>query len=191
MRRVALPALLLVAVAAPGCAPVIVAGGGAAAAVMASDRRAAGAFVDDELIELKTGSAVNADRELKERVHINATSVNGVLLLTGETPTPALHERVLARVRTVEKVKRVVDEIRVAEPSAFRDRSDDTWRTGKVRAKLAGVQSLDSKHVKVVTENDVVYLMGLVYRREGELATDAARSVGGVARVVQLFEYVD
>jgi osmotically-inducible protein OsmY len=190
MRRFALPVILLIA-ATPGCAPVVVIGGGATAAMMAHDRRPAAAIVDDEMIELKSGSAVNAERELKERAHINTTSFNGVLLLTGEAPTPELRERVLARVRTVEKVKRVVDEIRVAEPSAFRDRSDDTWITGKVRAKLAGVQSLDSKHVKVVTESDVVYLLGLVYRREGDLATDAARSVSGVARVVQLFEYVD
>jgi osmotically-inducible protein OsmY len=191
MRHLALPVVLLVAVVAPGCAPIVVIGGGATAAMMAHDRRTAAAIVDDEMIELKSGSAVNADRELKERAHINATSFNGVLLLTGEAPTPEMRERVLARVRTVEKVKRVVDEIRVAEPSAFRDRSDDTWITGKVRTKLAGVQSLDSKHVKVVTENDVVYLLGLVYRREGELATEAARGVAGVTRVVQLFEYVD
>jgi osmotically-inducible protein OsmY len=182
--------VLLLAMAAPGCVPVIVAGG-ATAAAMAHDRRSAGKFMDDELVEVKVGSAVNSDRELADRTHVNATSVNGTLLLTGEAPTPEMRDRILAKVGEVAGVSRTMNEIRIAEPSAFRDRSDDTWITGKVRAKLIGLKSLDSSQIKVVTESHVVYLMGLVYRREGELTTDAARTVGGVERVVKLFEYLD
>lgn len=106
------------------CTPLIVAGG-AGAAVVASDRRTTGAVLDDETIEIKVGSAIAGERELKEQTHINATSLNGMVLLTGEAPTTALRDRVLALTREIPGVRRTVNEIRIAPPSALGDRSRD------------------------------------------------------------------
>lgn len=175
---------------AQGCAPLVVAGG-ATAAVAASERRTLGSFVDDESIELKARKAINDDNELGDDVHVDITSMNGIVLLSGEAKTAALHDRVVALVRPIPGIRRIVDELRVTEPSAFANRTQDSWITGVVKTKMLGVKGLESSQVKVVTEDSVVYLMGLVTRQEGDLAAEAARSVGGVQRVVKLFEYID
>ena len=88
-------------------------------------------------------------------------------------------------------VRRTVNEIRIGPPSTLADRSNDSWLTGKIKTRLVGVENLQSAQIKVVTENAVVYLMGLVKKDEAESATEAARQVGGVQRVVKLFEYLD
>lgn len=173
-----------------GCAPLILAGAGTAA-VAAHDRRTLGAFIDDQTIETKIAAAIRADQELRTETHVNVTSVNGIALLSGEAATAELRDRVLGKVREVGGVRRTVNEIRLAPPAPLASRSQDTWLTGKVRAALVGIENFDSTHVKIVTESGAVYLMGLVTQREGELATDAARNVQGIARVVKLFEYVD
>ena len=173
-----------------GCAPAIVAGG-ATAAVVATDRRTVGAFVDDNAIELKSRKALNSDPAIGDEVHVNITSMNSVVLLTGETTTAELRDRVLALVQDVPGIRRIVNEIRVAEPRAFAYTTHDGWITSKVKTKLLGTEGIPSGHIKVVTENSVVYLMGLVKQKEGELATEATRTVGGIKRVVKLFEYLD
>ena len=175
---------------AQGCAPVIIAGG-ATAAVAATDRRTIGAMVDDESIELKARKALNDDNSLGDDIHVNINSVNGVVLLTGEATTGELRDRVVALVRDIPGIRRVVNEIRVAEPRAFAYISNDSWITSKVKAKLLATENLPSNQIKVVTENSVVYLMGLVKKQEGDLAAETTRTVGGITRVVKLFEYVD
>ncbi|BAU47260.1 outer membrane lipoprotein [Sulfurifustis variabilis] len=182
--------LLPVVVAVQGCAPAVVAGAGTAA-VAAHDRRTVGAFVDDQTIEVKAASAIRSDEDLRRDTHVNITSMNGIVLLTGEAATDDARERVLAKVRDVAGIRRTINEIRVAPPSGLGARSHDTWLTTKVKTKLINTESLDSMRVKVVTENKSVYLLGLVTQQEAQLATDAARSTGGVARVVKLFEYLD
>ena len=173
-----------------GCTPIIIAGG-ATAVTAAHDRRTVGAFVDDQAIELKTGRAIRMDPALKGKVHINVTSMNGIVLLSGEAPTSSLRDFVLKQARTVQGIRRIVNEVRIGPPTSLGSRSKDTWLTTKVKGKMVSTKNLDTTRVKVVTENKAVYLMGLVKRREGELATEAARSVRGVQRVVKLFEYID
>ena len=175
---------------AQGCAPVIVAGG-ATAAVAATDRRTVGALVDDNAIELKARKALNSDPEIGDDVHVNITGMNGIVLLTGETTTGELRDRALALIRDVPGIRRIVNEVRVAELTAFANRTHDSWITGKVKTKLIGTENIPSNHIKVVTENSIVYLMGLVTQKEGELAAEATRTVGGITRVVKLFEYLD
>lgn len=183
--------LLLPAVFAfQGCAPVVVAGAGTAA-VAAHDRRTVGSFVDDQTIEAKAASTIRADEELRRDTHINVTSMNGIVLLTGEAATAEARDRVLEKVREIAGIRRTVNEIRIAPPSRLGARSYDTLLTTKVKTKLIAKEDLDSMRVKVVTENKAVYLLGLVTQQEAGLATDAARSTGGVARVVKLFEYLD
>jgi osmotically-inducible protein OsmY len=182
--------LLLSLMPLQACAPLLVAGAGTAA-IAAHDRRTLGAQVDDETIELKTAAAIKSDEELRRDAHINVTSVNGIVLLSGEAATPELRDRIISKVREVAGIRRTVNEIRVTPPSPFGARAHDTWLTTKVKAKLVRAENLDSTQVKVVTENEAVYLLGLVSRQEAEQATEAARTVGGIARVVKLFEYLD
>jgi osmotically-inducible protein OsmY len=192
----AIPKLLLVfslAAGLGGCAGVVI-GGAAAGATVAHDRRTSGAMYDDEVIELNAGSAIRQNKELADRIHINITSYNKIVLLTGEAPTEDLRRQAEEAVRGVSKVRRIYNEMTVAAPSSMMSRSSDTVITGSVKTALLGIEDhegFDALHVKVVTENGTVYLMGLVTREEGNAAAEAARQVSGVQRVVKLFEYVD
>jgi osmotically-inducible protein OsmY len=190
VRGLALLGILAITTALQGCAG-LVAAGAATAVVAASDRRTVGSFIDDNAIEMKAGPAIRAVPGLADQVHINVTSLNGVVLLTGEAPTIELRDQVLAAVRDVPGVRRTVNEIRIAPPSTLAGRSNDAWLTTKVKTQLTSARELESWHVKVVTENSAVYLMGLINRAQGDIAAEAARTVGGVERVVKLFEYLD
>ncbi len=173
-----------------GCVGVALIGGGAAA-VAANDRRTVGAQIDDKAIVVKATQQIKSVEGLTDAVHVNITSVNGTVLISGETPDAETRDKVLGAVRTVSGVRHTVNEIRIAPASTGANRANDTWLTGKVRAALIGAKNLDSAQVKVVTENATVYLMGLVNKAEGDAAAAAAAEVGGVERVVKLFEYLD
>ncbi|HSW53118.1 MAG TPA: BON domain-containing protein [Sulfuricaulis sp.] len=175
---------------AQGCAPVIVAGG-ATAAVAATDRRSVGTQLDDQNIELTARRRANHDDRLARGVHVNFTCFNGTLLLTGEAATAEQRDIVVSLVDRLQGVKRVVNEIVIAEPTTLGSRSNDSWITGQVKTKLLADQKIPGRQVKVVTENGAVYLMGLVTQKQGELAAETARAVRGIQRVVKLFEYTD
>ncbi len=165
--------------------------GAATGAAMAHDRRTAGTFVDDNLIELKAVGALQEDKELWNYSHLNVTSYNNIVLLTGESPSEALRQRAAQTVANLQKVRKVHNEVVVAAPSSLVSRSGDTLITGKVKTALLNNKEIDATRVKVVTENGVVYLMGLVTQAEADTATEVARRVGGVQRVVRIFEYID
>ena len=173
-----------------GCAAAVGAGAAGSAAVL-YDRRTTGTFVDDGIIELKAYDVLRTDKNLWKQSHINVTSFNNIVLLTGETPSETMRKRVADRVEGVRKVRRVHNEITVAAPSAGLSRSSDTWITGKVKTKLLASKEAEAARIKVVTESGTVYLMGLVTRAEADVATDLSRRVSGVQRVVKLFEYLD
>ena len=174
-----------------GCAPVIVAGGATAAAA-ATDKRSFGTQLDDENIELTARRKLNDDNRLGDDIHINITCFNGTMLLTGEATTTEQRDIVVSLVSSIQGIKRVIDsEIDVREPTAFANRVNDSWITGQVKARMLGTENLKSTRIKVVTERSVVYLMGLVSHREADLATEDARAVSGVKRVVRVFEYTD
>lgn len=185
-------ALLVISQAAAlgGCAAAVGAGAAAGAAAF-YDRRTTGTLIDDEVIELKSIDALRRDKELWKQSHINVTSFNNIVLLTGETPNESLRQRAAEIISALDKVRKVHNEIAVAAPSAMISRSSDTWITGKVKTLLLNAQKLDAARVKVVTENGIVFLMGLVTRAEGDSATDVTRQVSGVQRVVKVFEYID
>lgn len=183
-------AILALSILSTACAPLVVAGAGTGS-VVASDRRSVGAFVDDAAIELRAKALATADDALKQDAHINVTSVNGIVLLSGEARTAELRDRVLAEVRAISSIRRVVNEIRVAPPSSAGARSRDTWITAKIKSKLLVTRDLNAGRVKVVTEDASVYLLGLMTPAEGDIATEAARRVNGVARVVKLFEFLE
>lgn len=184
-------AILVVAfLALQGCAPAVVVGTTAGVAA-AHDRRTFGAIIDDQTIELKTTAAIDTDSGIKKLVHINVTSMNGIVLLTGEAQTTEARDAVLTHVRAVNGIRRVTNEIRITEPSPFSARSEDALITSAVKARFLVTKGLDPTRVKVVTENQAVYLMGLVTHAEGDLAGDLASNIDGVARVVKIFEYID
>lgn len=182
---------LITAVALYGCAagPAIVAGGAVVGAA-AVDRRDTATMVDDNTIELKIKEAIYTDDTLKRDVHVNVTSYNRVVLLTGETPTAAMRDTVVRHARHVDKVKKIYNETIAAPPSAFASRRQDTWITTKVKSTLLNTEGIKALNIKVVTENQIVYLMGLVTREEGDLAADKARQVKDIKQIVKLFEYI-
>ncbi len=173
-----------------GCVAAVGAGAVTGAAV-AHDRRTAGTFVDDNLIELKAVGALQSDKELWNYSHLNVTSYNNIVLLTGESPSEALRQRAAQTVANLQKVRKVHNEVVVAAPSSLVSRSGDTVITGKVKTALINNKDVDATRIKVVTENGVVYLMGLVTQAEADSATEITRRVGGVQRVVRIFEYID
>ncbi len=173
-----------------GCIAVA-AGGAAAGASAAVDRRTTGTLVEDEAIELKTVRAIMADKDLNTQAHLNVTSYNTIVLLTGEAPSEELRKRAEQIANDVEKSTTVHNEIIVAAPSSLMTRSSDTVITSKVKTKLLADENIEGVNIKVVTENGVVYLMGLVARAEAERATEVARQTGGVQKVVKVFQYTD
>ncbi len=188
-----LPLLVLISLSAgilQGCGQVIVAGAATGAAAV-HDRRTVGTVIDDEGIELKALDAQLSDKELYDGTHINVTSYNGVVLLSGEAPTEDMRNRMVSIVKDLPKVRRVHNEIAVAAPSSLISRSSDALITSKVKIAIFRIEGFDPTRVKVVTENGTVFLMGLVTRNEGDKAADATRQVGGVQRVIKVFEYID
>ena len=188
------PAALVLAAAAlaaavAGCVPVMIAGAAGGAAMVATDRRTAGAQVDDEAIELKI--VTRANELYGDRIHLNVTSFNGVVLLTGEVPDQGAWASLGNLAKSTEKVRVVHNELVVAPLSELGSRSNDTYITSKVKTRMIEAAKFPPNAVKVVTERGVVYLMGIVSRAEGQAAGDIAATTEGVQRVVKVFEYRD
>jgi osmotically-inducible protein OsmY len=184
---------LAAALVGAGCAPAVVATGAAAGAYVVHNRRSAGAVVDDQGIELKALDRISNDTSLAAsgQSHINVTSYNGIALMTGEAASAELQQRAVRLVRGIDGVREVHNELVVAAPSSFGERSNDTLLTTKVKSRMVAEKGFDSTRVKVVTERGVVYLMGIVTEREAYVATELARTTSGVRKVVKVFEYLE
>ncbi len=176
-----------VAAALSACAPVMI-GGAVMTGMVATDRRTSGAQLEDEGIELRAASRV---RELLgERGHVNITSYNRQVLLTGEIPSEQDRQQVEQVVSRVPNVKTIVNELAVLGNSTLAQRSSDSLVTGKVKATLVDAKDLYANAFKVITERGVVYVLGRVTQREADRATAVIRSVGGVQRVVRVLEII-
>jgi len=176
-----------------GCAATVVGAGAAVGttATVAHDRRTTGTFIEDQAIELKAIKSFFSDKEINDSSHINVTSYNTVVLITGETPSEDIRQRIVNIVKTTPKVTHVYDELTIAAPSSWTSRTSDSLITSKVKTKLLTLKDFDGTRVKVVTEKGVVYLMGLLTRAESDIATSEAQQTGGVQKVVKLFQYID
>ena len=170
-----------------GCA-VLVGGAMVGGALSYNDRRTSGTQLEDEAIELKAVSRVNA--ALGERGHVNITSYNRSVLITGEVPAETDRLLVEQTITRVDNVRATTNELMVGFSSSIGNRSNDTILTSKVKAAFIDTKDLQSNAIKVVTERSVVYLMGQVTEREASRAAEVARSVGGVAKVVRVFEVI-
>lgn len=170
-----------------GCVPVLIGAGAGAAYSSLEDRRAAGAQLDDEGIELRTANRIS-DR-WGDTAHVNVTSYNRTVLLTGEVPDADARAAAERIARAVPNVRGVNNELEVAGASSLTARTNDSFITSKVKARFLDARRFNPIHVKVVTEAAVVYLLGTVTEREADDAVDLARTVAGVRKVVKIFEY--
>lgn len=182
--------LLLAAMlsALQGCFPIVAAGLGAGA-LAGADRRTIGSQLEDTAIEGKAASQIRA--KYPDTVHVNVTSFNRHALITGEVPSEEVKAEVEKIVSGVANVKGVSNELVVSALSSLARRSNDSLITSNVKMRFLNNKTFQPDHVKVVTEANVVFLMGLVYRKEAELAADIASNSKGVERVVTVFEYLD
>jgi osmotically-inducible protein OsmY len=176
-----------------GCAAVIIGGAAAAGATatVAHDRRTTGVFIEDGAIEQKANKGFSADAEIKDSSHINVTSYNTVVLITGEAPSEDIRNRIVNIVREIPKVTHVYNEVTIAAPSSWTSRTGDSLITSKVKTNLLTLDDFDATRVKVVTDKGVVYLMGILTRPEADAATGEAQRTGGVQKVVKLFQYIE
>lgn len=170
------------------CVPVV-AGGAAAGGLMAADRRSSGAYIEDQEIELKASKAI--DNSLKSNVHANITSYNRHVLITGEVSNEANKAKAESLVKPIQNVNSINNQLVIGANSSISARSNDAYITSKVKTNFLTENKFAANHVKVVTENGTVFLLGLVTHKEGDDAAEIARTTSGVKKVVKDFEYID
>jgi len=187
-RRIALLSTLAATLLGSACAPLVVGGAMVGGALMATDRRTSGTQVEDEGIEFKVGARLR--EQLGDRVHINVNSYNRMVLLTGETRNDEDRARAEQIAAQVENVNRVLNEVGVGMLSSISSRSNDVFIAGKVKASLLDARDLMSNAFYTVVERGNVYLMGRVTEREAHRASELARGVSGVQKVVRAFEII-
>ena len=185
MKRLAALLLLVPIVLLAGC-PVIIAGGGAAAISAIEDRRTSGTILDDDSIETQVRRGVR--ERYGENTHVNVTSFNRSVLLTGEVPDETRRAEVEKIVQGIGNVRGVTNDLQLSAPSSLGARANDSLITTKVKGRLLDSNKVNPVHVKVVTEAGVVYLMGIVTDQEATDAVEVARNTGGVIKVVRIFE---
>lgn len=176
------------------CLPVLAGCFGAAAvgvgtgALMLTDRRNSETFISDQGMELRAANRIREN--YGDKVHVNVTSYNRMLLLTGEAPTEVIKADVEKLVSAVPNVKSITNELAIAGPSSYGGRSNDSYITSKVKARFVDANKFSPNHVKVVTEAGAVFLLGLVTQTEADAAVEIARTTGGVQKVVRVFEII-
>ena len=178
---------LLAALQLSACAPLMF-GGVIGGAMVASDRRTAGIQVEDEGIEQRSATAIRENFGSKE--HINITSYNRQVLITGEVSNDTVRSQTEQLIGRVQNVRSVVNELVIGPASSMGDRSNDVLLVAKVKAAMVDSEDVFANVFKVVGERGTVYLMGRVTQREAKRATDVVRGVSGVKRVVRVFEYI-
>ena len=191
IKRLPITRLLMAAVISTqltACFPVV-AGGAAAGGLMAADRRTAGAYVEDEAIEIKAEK--NIDDQLGDNIHVNVTSYNRNVLMTGEAIDEATKAKAESIAKNVANVRGITNELAISAASPRMERNNDAYITTKVKARMLTENRFPVNYVKVVTEASVVYLMGIVTHKEADDAVEIARATEGVQKVVKVFEYLD
>lgn len=183
-----LTAAALASLLATGCAPLIIGGAMVGGMSVATDRRTSGTQLEDETIEVKAASRIR--EQLGEKVHATVNSYNRVALITGEATTEEARAALDGIVGGVENVQKVLNEVAIGAASSLGSRSNDVVIQGKVKAKLIDARDLLSNAFYVVVEHGNVYLMGRVTEREADRATEIARQISGVSKVVRAFEII-
>ncbi len=152
--------------------------------------RTTGSLIDDEIIETKSLVNLSKGSEPLRQSHISVTSYNGIALITGQVPNERVRQEAQDIVSAVRKVRKVYNELTIAGPTSAIVRTNDAWITGKIKTRLMSQDPLDALRIKIVTENGVVYLMGLVSQSEADIAAAIASETHGTQKVVKIFEYL-
>ncbi len=171
-----------------GCAPVLLGGALLGGGLVASDRRTSGAQLDDQAIEVKARNRVRD--VVGEQGNVGVTSYNRILLVTGEVPTDADKAAIDSSLRQIENVRSLVNELVAGLASSWTGRSSDVLLTTRVKSAVLAADNALASHIKVVSERGTVYLMGRVSEPEAQRATDIARAVSDVQKVVRVFELI-
>ncbi len=157
---------------------------------MATDRRSIGNQIDDQNIELAVYNELTKDNAINNNTRLHITSVNGSALLTGQAPNTYLKDKAIKIVNSIKGIVRIHDQIRIIKVTSITTQTSDAWLTSKIKAALLSSDNVNADVIKVVTENSEVFLMGLVTKKEADIATDIARNIGGVKSVYKAFEYI-
>jgi len=189
-KKLAIILVIPVLLTLQSCAAIVVASV-AGGLTLAQDKREMKTILDDQSIEYYISNELSKDKELKTNSHISIISYNAVVLLTGETPDANMRARMVDIAKKSNKVTRVYNALYIMEPTSLKSRNNDTWITTKVKTQLLGKKEINGLHIKVITENAVVYLMGLIPQQHADLAANTASEISGVKRVIKVFEYVD
>jgi osmotically-inducible protein OsmY len=171
-----------------GCVTGVVLGT-VGAAMVANDRRTAPAQLEDETIELKANKLIRDTVSLDNHTNITVISYNRTMLMIGQAPNAMLKDQAVKLMQQVPNVTRLHNQIRIATPTSLTTRTHDTWLTTKIKASMANDNSFAYSHVKVITENSEVFLLGLVSQKEADKATEITRNIDGVSKVTKVFEY--
>jgi osmotically-inducible protein OsmY len=187
------PALLILTLSllASGCSSVLTA---TRDRPIEDDRgtRTIGSTLDDSLIETKVAvNVAKADTGLDRDSHIVVVSYNGIVLLAGQTPNAALKGKAEQAARATQRVKKVNNELQIMPPSSLLARNNDTWLTTKIKSQMLADAAVPGSRIKIVTENGIVYLLGLVTRQEANVTTSLIQGIDGVQKIVKLFEYIN
>jgi osmotically-inducible protein OsmY len=183
--------LIGLALTLQGCIFVVGAAAGAAAIAVVYDHRSIKYTLQDTSISNEIADKINAVPALRNDSHIEVTVFNQVVLLTGETPKPEWRQQAEEFAKSTPKVDRVYNQITIQGPTSSLTRTSDSWITTKIRSEMLAKKDLKSSSIKMVTENGVVFLMGIVTRQQADTAVDIARQVTGVQKVVKIFQYKD
>lgn len=181
----ALATLYLAACAAAAVGTVIV-----TSVDIARDRRTVGTYVDDNAVEVKIRRALRNDTQIGGGTRISVTSMNGIVLLTGEVATNEQGRRATGIARGYTEARQVINQLVIAPVSTFGNRSHDSWLTTKAKSALLFDRSVSADRIKVVTDRATIYLMGVVTREEADAAVEATHQLRGVDRIVKVFEYI-
>lgn len=188
MAKYSLALMLAGAVMLQGCvaAAVITVAGGA---TMANDKRSMGNQIDDQIIEIDAHNRLAKEQGLADNANLQVISLNGSVLVIGQTPNSFLHDLAIKTLTDLDGVVKLHDQIRIGNSTSLLTRSNDVWLTSKVKTALLTTDNIRGINIKVITENAEVFLMGLVSKQEADKAVEIARNISGVNRVIKAFEY--
>jgi len=172
-----------------GCLTVLAVGAVITTVDIIHDRRTVGEYVDDGAIEITARNILVSKGEIRRAAHVKPVSWNGILLITGEIDDETIKSQLLQRFSNIQGVRQLVDETTITGKSRLLTRSRDAWISSKVKSRLVYKTGLKANRIKVITTRGSVYLMGIVTQEEANKATELARTIRGVARVVKVFEY--
>jgi osmotically-inducible protein OsmY len=188
-KSVKLGALLLIISVLQGCTAVAVVAITTGAS-MATDRRSIGNQIDDQSIELEAYNEITKNTSLNDNTNLHIISVNGSVLIIGQTPNTYLRDQAIKIINNIDGVVRIHNQIRIGNLTSITTQTNDVWLTSKVKSALFSSDEVNGNSIKVITENAEVFLMGLVTKKEADTAINITRNISGVNRVFKAFEYL-